>query len=182
LKCWINIYNQNYSDKPPNDHKVKKWNPQSIPPFDFENKNENQHSHQTKQKPFANASSKSSTKPSINSLDTPFSTDINIKSSIDSTADKLVQFDTLGTPAMSSFLTDQTKHAENLQFIQDDDDPYNHTACSMQLIPGTNQLITSPDHIIRNRTSQLPALSTTPITLQHAISNAHCRIIIIIII
>jgi hypothetical protein len=74
---------------------------------------------------------------------------------------------------MSSFISDQNRHAEQLQFVKDDDDPYKPTSCSMDIIPGTNQLITSPDHLIRNRTSLEPAMSSTPLPLQHAISKAH---------
>jgi hypothetical protein len=172
FKRRINVYNQNYGNKPPKDHKLKKWNPQSIPPFEFENKANPSSTPSSKWKLFANASSKSSNKPSINSFDHQ-SLNHYSSSDIDNTAKKLVHFDDMGTPSMASFTYDSSRNDDNHMVITEADDPYQPTACSMQLVTGTNCLVTSPSHHIYDRTSDFPAIQMTPPNICHSITEVH---------
>jgi hypothetical protein len=187
LQRRINIYNQNCGDKPPPGHKVKEWKPQSIPPFEFDtpakskkqvdfslsSSSSNQKSSIKKQsKPFSNASTKSSNKPSISSLESNdrFETSDTL---IDEHAAQLIHLDTIGTPSMASLISSQEQAIESLQLVDDTDDPYTPTCCSMTPPYNSNLLRQSPTHHLRHQSTPLFATDYTPSSLKQAISKAH---------
>jgi protein involved in polysaccharide export with SLBB domain len=182
LQRHINIYNEHCGDKHPSSHKLKPWQPKSIPPFDFvkdkpseDSTTNNCRHHNKHQKPFTNHSNKS--KPSINALQSNNEQDIDINAP-DEVDDQFVSWDDLqGPPTISSFISSQRVLTDNLQLQADDDDDFKAINCSMSHHPNSNHLVLPPSPAPFDHTHGLNASSTvqqfTPSELQDIISTAH---------